>query len=66
MAKEADKDGHMTLGVLTKPDLVDDGARTRIMDLTMGTRQKLALVCRLPTLKGLWVVSNLQHVREGR
>jgi hypothetical protein len=43
MAEEADEDGHRTLGVLTKPDLVDDGAEGPVTDLLEGKRHKLAL-----------------------
>ena len=30
MAEDADPDGHRTLGVLTKPDLVDQGAEEKV------------------------------------
>ena len=30
MAEDADPDGHRTLGVLTKPDLVDRGAEEKV------------------------------------
>ena len=43
MAEEADKDGHRTLGVLTKPDLVDRGAEQSVVDLVNGKRHKLNL-----------------------
>ena len=43
MAEAADDDGHRTLGVLTKPDLVDSGAEAPVMDLIEGKRHKLAL-----------------------
>jgi hypothetical protein len=43
MAKEADPDGHRTIGVLTKPDLVDKGAETPVMELISGRRHRLAL-----------------------
>ena len=36
MADECDKQGERTLGVLTKPDLVDRGAENRIVDLIEG------------------------------
>lgn len=43
MAEEVDEDGHRTLGVLTKPDLVDEGAEMSVMELIEGKRHKLAL-----------------------
>lgn len=43
MAEEADGDGHRTLGVLTKPDLVDSGAEAPVMDLIKGEKHKLSL-----------------------
>ena len=36
MAKECDTKGQRTLGVLTKPDLVDPGAENRVIDLVEG------------------------------
>jgi hypothetical protein len=43
MAEDADPDGHRTLGVLTKPDLVDSGAEGPVIDLLKGKKHKLAL-----------------------
>ena len=43
MAEEVDKNGHRTLGVLTKPDLVDRGAERSVIDLLQGRRQNLTL-----------------------
>ena len=43
LAKEHDPDGNRTLGVLTKPDLVDIGAERPIFDLVRGKRHKLSL-----------------------
>ncbi|MCJ1458596.1 hypothetical protein MMC28_008969 [Mycoblastus sanguinarius] len=43
MADECDKQGERTLGVLTKPDLVDRGAENRIVDLIEGRGHKLKL-----------------------
>ena len=36
MARECDPKGQRTLGVLTKPDLVDKGAEHRVIDLVEG------------------------------
>lgn len=36
LARELDPDGQQTLGVLTKPDLVDKGAEQRVLDLLHG------------------------------
>lgn len=43
MAEEADPLGQRTLGVLTKPDLVDGGGEGHVMDLVRGTKNKLNL-----------------------
>ena len=43
MAEEVDPDGHRTLGVLTKPDLVDKGAESAVVDLIEGRKHKLSL-----------------------
>jgi len=43
MAEEVDPDGHRTLGVLTKPDLVDKGAELAVVDLIEGRKHKLSL-----------------------
>ena len=36
MAKEVDPDCHRTIGVLTKPDLVDKGAEQKVVDMIEG------------------------------
>jgi len=41
-AEEVDLDGQRTLGVLTKPDLVDKGAEQAVADLIEGRRQRLS------------------------
>jgi hypothetical protein len=43
MAEKHDPKGVRTLGVLTKPDLVDAGAENRVMDLLEGRAHQLAL-----------------------
>jgi hypothetical protein len=43
IAEEVDEDGHRTLGVLTKPDLVDKGAEPPVIGLLGGLKHKLAL-----------------------
>ena len=43
MAEEVDEDGHRSLGILTKPDLVDKGAETAVMELLDGKKHKLKL-----------------------
>ncbi|KAK8159573.1 P-loop containing nucleoside triphosphate hydrolase protein [Phyllosticta citrichinensis] len=42
-AKAVDPQGHRTLGVLTKPDLVDKGAESSVIDLVEGRKHKLSL-----------------------
>ncbi|THX71492.1 dynamin GTPase [Aureobasidium pullulans] len=43
LAEEADPDGHRTLGVLAKPDLVDPGAEIGVMQLIKGEKHPLNL-----------------------
>ncbi|KAL8663077.1 MAG: hypothetical protein Q9168_008154 [Polycauliona sp. 1 TL-2023] len=43
MAGEVDPSGQRTLGILTKPDLVDKGAEQDIIDLVRGRKKKLKL-----------------------
>ncbi|OBT86906.1 hypothetical protein VE02_04369 [Pseudogymnoascus sp. 03VT05] len=43
MAEEVDPEGQRTLGVLTKPDLVDKGAEKAVMSLIEGQRHQLSL-----------------------
>ncbi len=43
VAEEADKKGQRTLGVLTKPDLVDKGAENTIVDIIEGKNHPLNL-----------------------
>ncbi|KAF2670865.1 dynamin GTPase [Microthyrium microscopicum] len=43
MAEEVDEEGVRTLGVLTKPDLVDSGAEKSVMELVKGVRHKLEM-----------------------
>ena len=58
-AKKFDPEGVRTLGILTKPDLVDKGAEASVLDLLTGKRHKLKL--------GWHVVCNLgqQEMEEG-
>ncbi|KAJ5917530.1 hypothetical protein N7466_011084 [Penicillium verhagenii] len=43
MAHELDPDGERTLGVLTKPDLVDKGAEEKVIDLIRGKEMRVKL-----------------------
>ncbi|KAF2757557.1 hypothetical protein EJ05DRAFT_501088 [Pseudovirgaria hyperparasitica] len=43
MAKEVDPKGQRTLGILTKPDLIDRGAEDDVINILMGTSNKLRL-----------------------
>ncbi|KAJ6040681.1 uncharacterized protein N7446_004002 [Penicillium canescens] len=43
MAHELDPDGERTLGVLTKPDLVDKGAEAKVIDLIRGKGMRVRL-----------------------
>lgn len=43
MAEEVDREGQRTLGVLTKPDLVDKGAEKSVIDMVEGRSHQLLL-----------------------
>lgn len=43
MARELDPNGERTLGVITKPDLVDKGAETKVIDLIEGRQMPMKL-----------------------
>lgn len=43
LARDVDKDGDRTLGVLTKPDLVDKGAEGKVVELMEGEDGKMKL-----------------------
>ena len=43
MAHEVDSNGERTLGVLTKPDLVDKGAESTVIDIIKGKRMQVKL-----------------------
>ena len=43
IAEECDRDGQRTLGVLTKPDLVDGGAERAVLDIVEGKKHPLNL-----------------------
>jgi len=59
MAEEFDVEGVRTIGVLTKPDLVDAGAEGPVMDLVNGKKHKLNL--------GWYLVRNLGQLQlEGQ
>ncbi|PYH45956.1 dynamin family protein [Aspergillus saccharolyticus JOP 1030-1] len=60
MARELDPDGERTLGVLTKPDLVDEGAEQKIVDIVAGHN--------LPLKHGWILVRNLSQLEleEGK
>nr|POE56451.1 interferon-induced gtp-binding protein mx [Quercus suber] len=56
LASDLDPDGDRTLGVLTKPDLVDAGAEDRIIDLVQGRARPMKLgwhILRNPGQKDL-------------
>lgn len=43
MAREVDPEGVKTLGVLTKPDLIDKGAESKVVDLVEDRQMRLKL-----------------------
>ena len=67
MAEEHDPDGQRTLGVLTKPDLVDPGAESAVMDILKGRSHQLKLgwcVVKNPGQKGLDNPSTDRYIEE--
>ncbi|KAL9126918.1 MAG: hypothetical protein Q9217_004113 [Psora testacea] len=67
MAEEHDPDGQRTLGVLTKPDLVDPGAELAVIDILNGKSHQLKLgwcVVLNPGQKALDNPSADRHVEE--
>ena len=68
LAGECDKSGDRTIGVLTKPDLVDDGAEKAVIDLLLGDSYPLRLgwfVVKNPGQKAL-EQSNVDHMEKER
>ncbi|GAW19360.1 hypothetical protein ANO14919_088460 [Xylariales sp. No.14919] len=57
LAEDLDPDGIRTLGVLTKPDLVDKGAESQVIELVEGKRHRLKL--------GWHVIRNLGQAELG-
>ena len=57
MADDVDPTGQRTLGVITKPDLVDEGAEQEVMDLVLGRRKRLNL--------GYFIVRNRGQKDQG-
>lgn len=56
LAKDLDPEGNRTIGVLTKPDLVDEGTERSVLDLLNGKKQGIKLgwnVVRNPGQKEL-------------
>jgi Dynamin family/Dynamin central region len=67
LAEEVDPDGIRTLGVLTKPDLVDDGAEKSVIQLIKGVGHNLELgwyILRNPGQKELEQASTNRNAIE--
>jgi hypothetical protein len=64
MAEEVDPHGERTLGVLTKPDLVDKGTEMAVVDLIEGRRHQLALGWHLLRNPGQQELSDLTTDRH--
>ena len=67
MAEEYDRKGQRTLGVLTKPDLVDRGAEQGVVDIVNGKSHPLNLgwcIVRNPGQQALADKSSDRHVIE--
>lgn len=67
MALECDTEGERTLGILTKPDLVDEGAEQHVLDIVEGKSHKLKLgwcIVRNRGQKELLELSSDRHAME--
>lgn len=67
IAEECDTKGQRTLGVLTKPDLVDKGAEQAVIDIIDGKSHPLNLgwsIVRNPGQQALADGSNDRHIAE--
>ncbi|KAG9233414.1 dynamin GTPase [Amylocarpus encephaloides] len=64
MAEEVDPNGQRTLGVLTKPDLVDKGAENAIIDLIDGRKHPLTHGWHLVRNPGQQHLTNLETSRQ--
>ena len=64
MAADVDPDGKRTLGVLTKPDLVDQGAESRVIDLLQGRAHPLTLGWHMVRNPGQKDLANQTHDRS--
>ncbi|KAL1647113.1 hypothetical protein SLS58_002884 [Diplodia intermedia] len=63
MAEEVDKEGQRTLGVLTKPDLVDKGAERSVIDMVEGRSHQLLLGWCLVRNPGQTEIGNISFDR---
>ncbi|KAB2569166.1 Interferon-induced GTP-binding protein Mx2 [Lasiodiplodia theobromae] len=63
MAEEVDKEGQRTLGVLTKPDLVDKGAEKAVADMVEGRTHQLNLGWCIVKNPGQQDIGNLDFDR---
>ncbi len=65
LAKEHDKAGERTLGVLTKPDLVtENSAKVAVCNLVLGKKRPLTLGYYVVRSRGADVGNNFDHVVE--
>jgi GTPase SAR1 family protein len=64
LAADADPEGLRTLGVLTKPDLVDQGAEPRVVDLIAGRAHVIKLGWHLVRNPGQKQLSDPSHDRQ--
>ena len=67
LAEDCDSDGRRTLGVLTKPDLVDKGAEANVADIVLGKAHPLKLgwcIVKNPGQQELLDVNNDRHSSE--
>jgi len=65
IVEEADPEGIRTLGVLTKPNLVDKGGEQNVIDLVKGKKNKLKLGYCIVRNRGQAELSTAASERSG-
>lgn len=64
MAREVDREGRRTLGVVTKPDLVDRGAEQELIEVVTNARYHLRRGYTMVKCRGQQAITKKQTLRE--
>ena len=65
LARDCDPDGDRTLGILTKPDLVDKGAESNVINLLNGKTRRMKLGWHMVRNPGQQDLADINLDREG-